>query len=49
MKRYHDQITETGELKDINDRLARMGKVAKKPTDWVRPVFSCLLVEKLTG
>lgn len=35
MKSYSDQITDTGDLAEIEERLGRLGKVEKKPTDWV--------------
>jgi hypothetical protein len=35
IKRYHEQITETSRLRDIDKELARRRKVPKKPTDWV--------------
>jgi hypothetical protein len=35
IKRYHEQITETSRLRDVDKELARRRKTPKKPTDWV--------------
>ena len=41
MKSYSDLMTETGDFTEINERLGRLGKVEKKPTDWVSSRPQC--------